>query len=340
MKLLSERFKVFCVVWGSLTGVLAALALLGTFESRLFFAVLAVILLLAISLLASWYFLWAPYRQTTRRLGLLASRPFYQEPYEPEYAYNQETRLFMMRWAEYLKDSTTLEMNKRQAQYQALQNQINPHFLYNTLESIRSEALMSGLSSVANMCEALAAFFRYTISNMENLVTVEEELENIKNYFCIQQYRFGERLHLLFRWEEEDRLVAEKCLIPKLTLQPIVENAIIHGIEQKIGDGTVTIEIQCTERRLLIHVSDDGIGMDQETLDRINQSMEEHRAPGKSKGGIAIRNVNTRLKMLFGDEYGVTVFSNLDVGTEVEITLPLSSERDRKAILMRAEALR
>ena len=132
--------------------------------------------------------------------------------------------------------------------------------------------MISGLDSVADMCEALAGFFRYTISNMENLVTVEQEIDNIKTYFYIQQYRFGQRLQLEIQCEEDDREIAEKCLIPKLTFQPIVENAIIHGIEQKLGDGKITIHMMLTAKRLLIRISDDGVGMDVEiTLPRTNE---------------------------------------------------------------------
>mgnify|MGYP000493029206 CR=1 FL=1 len=98
-----------------------------------------------------------------------------------------------------------MDLNKRQAQYLALQNQINPHFLYNTLESIRSEALIAGLVSVADMTEALATFFRYTISKVENLVSVEEELQNCMTYFKIQQYRFGDRLQLSVECDPEEK---------------------------------------------------------------------------------------------------------------------------------------
>ena len=241
---------------------------------------------------------------------------------------------------EYLTTSTTLELSKRQAQYQALQNQINPHFLYNTLESIRSEALLAGLTSVASMCEKLASFFRYTISNMENLVTVEEEIDNIITYFYIQQYRFGERLQLEIQCPEEDREAAMKCLIPKLTFQPVVENAIIHGIEQKIGQGRVLIYMMLTEKRLIIRISDDGIGMDQETLNRINSQMTERSVRGKSQGGIAIGNVHNRIKLLFGEAYGLTVFSTRGIGTDVEITLPRTTEQDRKRIEHRAEEMK
>ena len=162
---------------------------------------------------------------------------------------------------EELNANRLLKLSKRQAQYRALQNQINPHFLYNTLESIRSEALVAGLCSVADMTEALAVFFRYTISKVENLVTVEEELQNCQTYFSIQQYRFGPRLNLSIQCSAEDRDVIFRCRIPKLTLQPILENGIIHGTEFKIGAGKLTVTLERTEKLLKIKVSDDGVGM-------------------------------------------------------------------------------
>ena len=124
-----------------------------------------------------------------------------------------------------LRSPRMIDMNKRQAQYLALQNQINPHFLYNTLESIRGEALIAGLDSVADMTEALAKFFRYTITNVENLVTVQEELDNCETYFLIQKYRFGNRLRLHIHYDTEDWEDIMNCKIPKLTLQPILENS-------------------------------------------------------------------------------------------------------------------
>ena len=118
----------------------------------------------------------------------------------------------------------------KQAELNALQNQINPHFLYNTLECIRGKAMVQGAEQIANMTEALSAFFRYSISIQENLVTLEQELQNTKNYFLIQKYRFGNRFHLrIFLVEESE---AGEYLMPKMTLQPIVENAIFHGLEK------------------------------------------------------------------------------------------------------------
>ena len=112
-----------------------------------------------------------------------------------------------------------MDLNKRQAQYLALQNQINPHFLYNTLESIRGEAIIAGLDSVADMTEALARFFRYTITKVENLVSVEEELDNCETYFGIQKYRFGDRLQLHIDYDIAEYEKIMNCRIPKLTLQ-------------------------------------------------------------------------------------------------------------------------
>lgn len=227
----------------------------------------------------------------------------------------------------WLDPSKTFQLNKRQAQYLALQNQINPHFLYNTLESIRSEALLAGLSSVAGMTEALARFFRYTISKVENLVTVEEELQNCETYFHIQQYRFGDRLHLDIHYDEEDREELYRCCLPKLTLQPILENSIIHGTELKIGEGHLTIELRKTGSRLLLQVSDDGVGMDEETLAKVNSRLGKGGLSAQmneaKRTGLALVNVDNRIRLLFGEEYGLHVFSMLGMGTTVEILLPL-----------------
>lgn len=233
-----------------------------------------------------------------------------------------------------LNRTEVLNISKKQAQYLALQNQINPHFLYNTLESIRSEALCSGMDGVASMTEALATFFRYTISNVDKLVTLEDELSNIENYYIIQQYRFGDKLSFSIEYdEEEDDLSALNLFLPKLVLQPIVENSIYHGIEPKIGKGNLRIRIDCTYDRLIIRISDDGMGIPGEILEELNNklltnSMEDLvETKREKKGGIAIINVNNRIKLLFGEEYGVYIYSTKGVGTDVEITLPVITEQ-------------
>lgn len=224
-----------------------------------------------------------------------------------------------------LTSPQAMEGNSRQAQYLALQNQINPHFLYNTLESIRGEALIEGLSSVAEMTEALAKFFRYTITKVENLVTVEEELENCETYFQIQKYRFGDRLNLQINYREEEREEIMGCKIPKLTLQPIVENSIIHGTELKIDSGNIEINLERTQKRLIIHILDDGAGIDEDTLLKLNKKIRGgfSQPSGEVKGGIALTNVNNRIQLIYGEEYGIYVYSMPGWGTDVEVNVPL-----------------
>lgn len=286
-------------------------------------------LVLEIGLCIAFYFgVVRPYRRTERMIGL------FLEGYSLSSLENIDVSLSPVteRLTRYVKEefnaNSLLKLSKRQAQYRALQNQINPHFLYNTLESIRSEALVAGLDSVADMTEALAVFFRYTISKVENLVSVEEELQNCETYFRIQQYRFGPRLNLNIVCAPEDREAIYRCRIPKLTLQPILENSIIHGTEFKIGAGKLTVKLECTENLLTILVSDDGIGMDEQTLSRLNEKLDKSgRAFQEDKeeqhGGVALVNVNNRIHLLFGEEYGLHVFSIPMAGTDVRITLPM-----------------
>lgn len=218
-----------------------------------------------------------------------------------------------------------VEEYNRQATLEALQSQINPHFLYNTLECIRGQALLDDNRDIAEMLEKLGTFFRYSISRKDNIVTLFEELQNIRSYMYIQNYRFFNhyQLEILF---EEDQKKLESCAVPKLMLQPIVENSILHAFENRIK-GTITIDIDADDKNLIITVSDDGIGMDPNTLqnlnDRIAGKQDNIVRPLKSHGnGIALENVNKRIGILFGQEYGMHVYSTPGSGTDVEIFLP------------------
>ena len=230
---------------------------------------------------------------------------------------------------QYLQESMNREYRakvlKKQAELNALQSQINPHFLYNTLESIRGEALIEGMDEIADMTEALGNFFRYSISSKGSLVTLEDELNNIQNYYLIQKFRFGERINLKVDMEDRDAIIGFR--MPKLIIQPIVENAIFHGLENKIGKGTITISIAVTDQRLVLVISDDGSGIREDKLLEMNERLQkgidfsERTEDGGS--GIALYNVNQRIKLCFGDEYGIHVYSMLDNGTDVVITLPV-----------------
>lgn len=217
--------------------------------------------------------------------------------------------------------------SRREAQILALQNQINPHFLYNTLETIRSDAIMNGAANAGTMAEALATFFRYTISNLDYLVQIADELENIQNYFTIQHYRFGNKVGIQIIYDKEDPNIL-RLYIPKLIMQPIVENAIYHGIEQKLGAGQVTVAINYTKQNLDIIISDDGIGIKDNVLSEMNKKLwsdnENYRyEKAKKSGGIAIQNVNQRIKLLFGEEFGIWLNSIYGIGTDVHIKLPM-----------------
>ena len=286
---------------------------------------------------AGWIWVVRPYMKTREMMQLfLEGYAMNAKEIAEILSISPVTQLLFEKLREVLSPTQLFNMNKRQAQYLALQNQINPHFLYNTLESIRSEAMMGGLDDVAEMTESLATFFRYTIAKVENLVSVEEELQNCETYFSIQQYRFRDRLKLEIECAPEDRDEIYRCRLPKLTMQPILENCIIHGTEPKIGTGHLTIHLERTEKRLLIRISDDGIGMDEETLSLINGklgkgSIRIAEQEQEARGGLALVNVDNRIRLLFGDEYGLHVYSIAGVGTDVEISLPaISSDRDVK----------
>lgn len=295
---------------------------------------LSLIVLLAF-LCSAWFWIIRPYRKSEKwMLHFLDGYVISDLKDMDSFLITPSMRRQVETMNEMLKSPQMMDLNKRQAQYLALQNQINPHFLYNTLESIRGEALIAGLDGVADMTEALAKFFRYTITKVENLVRVEEELDNCETYFQIQKYRFGDRLNLHILCPEEDREAVMNCRIPKLTLQPILENSIIHGTELKIGAGNLSIAFERTDKRLIVRISDDGVGMDEQTLTRINRRLGKGSSSAAykdegTKGGIALVNVNNRIHLLFGEEYGMHVYSVLGRGTDVEITLPFESNADQ-----------
>ncbi|MBI9103985.1 MAG: histidine kinase [Spirochaetales bacterium] len=220
----------------------------------------------------------------------------------------------------------TAEFLIKEAELKALQSQINPHFLYNVLDGIRGHALTEGVTELAEMTEALSMIFRYSVSHWENEVTLERELVNVKSYFKIQQYRFNNKFDLKICIEDdEDQTLV--CTLPKLTLQPIIENAIYHGLEMKLGKGLVTIRTKLTDELLIIEISDDGVGLSQNNLDQINDSFYDWKTVKTEKdkaggSGIALTNVNSRIKMIFGEEFGLHMYSTEGFGAMIEILLP------------------
>jgi len=208
--------------------------------------------------------------------------------------------------------------------------------LYNTLETIRGQALIDDNVEIARMVEALSAFFRYSISRKGNLVTLRDELANIENYMLIQRYRFNNRFSMEVIVDEEDEM-AYDFLIPRLIIQPVVENVIFHGLEEKLEGGKVTIEVIVTDQNLILTISDNGKGIDGQKLKELNSriqsddvELDEGEKRNQRNTGIALPNIHKRIQLLFGDEYGVNVYSTAGQGTDVEITIPANYKNDRE----------
>ena len=296
-----------------------------------------VILCLLLLQLLVWGIHYVLYRRKQRDFHTFCQRfidgEIYQDMLEQMDTWEPAMGGVVRRMDELIERKNVIQLSTRQAEFLALQNQINPHFLYNTLEAIRSDALMIGAEKIADITEALSVFFRYTITNTRNLVTLQEELDNVETYFLIQKYRFEDKLDLEIRFlDDESRLRRMHC--PKLSLQPIVENAIFHGIERTKEGGRILIEVEIIDDHYHVSVNDNGRGMSEEQLQKLNEKLyrasvglvveEDH----KKKGGIALQNVNRRIKLLFGEKYGLVVSSVPGVGTRVEMVLPLEAPED------------
>lgn len=217
----------------------------------------------------------------------------------------------------------------KQAKISELQSQINPHFLYNTLESIRGQAIEDNNAKIAEMTEALAKYFRYSINKEDETVELKKEIENIANYIYIQKYRFEDRFQFVFELGDDEAVLQYK--LPKMSLQPIVENAIFHGLENRISGGLITIRVERTQNKVYILIQDNGQGMDSQVLENLQNRLrisdgilERHEL--RFHMGIALLNVNQRLKLMFGEAYGLVITSAVNVGTEVLITIPTGEE--------------
>jgi two-component system sensor histidine kinase YesM len=215
---------------------------------------------------------------------------------------------------------TAEQEQKRKSELKALQMQINPHFLYNTLDSVIWMAQGGKRGEVIAMSSALAKLFRLSISKGKELIDVASELEHVRNYLTIQKIRYKDRLD--YRIEVDDEIKPYR--IVKIILQPLVENAIYHGIKNNSAAGTVLISGHKTDAGMILQVCDDGVGMNNETLERIRRGL----SPGGYAGwahrgsGVGVHNVDERIKLYFGQEYGLEFESQKDQGTTVTIRLP------------------
>ncbi len=214
------------------------------------------------------------------------------------------------------------EKQKKDLEYQILQSQINPHFLYNTLNSIKWMATIQNATGIAEMTTALARLMKNVSKGTSAHITLEEELALVKDYFLIQKYRYGGNITLECQVKEP---ALYQCLIHRFTLQPIIENAMFHGIEPKGCAGKVLIQAEilspeASERLLQISVTDNGVGMSEETIEKVLKGDLSSKADFFRHVGIS--NVHQRIQYDFGEEYGIRIKSSPGEYTTMTITLP------------------
>lgn len=208
------------------------------------------------------------------------------------------------------------EEEKALAEIRALQSQINPHFLYNTLGSVKWIASMQKADKIVEITEALISMLRYTAKHERPMVTLREELDNIRNYIVIQNVRYYNRIQLQIH--VEDGLLEN--LMPKLILQPIVENAIFHGLAETEEEGIITVRAYRYEDGMRIEIQDNGVGIDESTGEWLHRELQE--VEKTQAAGIGLPNVQRRIRLYFGERYGIRFYSTPGEGSTFVISLP------------------
>lgn len=217
-----------------------------------------------------------------------------------------------------VEDIRVEELNLRAAELRLLQEQINPHFLYNTLDNIIWLAESKETQQVVNMVSALSDFFRTTLSKGKDYISVKDEEAHINSYLQIQQFRYRDILTYEIDMDEE----VYDCEILKLTLQPLVENALYHGIKGKRGLGHIRVAGCIRDGLLEFTVTDNGIGMKEERLREVRRIITGEMESTKEKGGFGLFNVNERIRLNYGQQYGIRIESNYGEGTCIWVTVP------------------
>jgi len=210
------------------------------------------------------------------------------------------------------------QKSKREAELKILQAQIKPHFLYNTLDTIQWMAQGHGANDIVELVAALTNLFRIGINKGNEMITVKEELEHVKSYLIIQKLRYEDKLDYTIELEED---ILEFRVI-KLILQPLVENAIYHGIKERRGAGKIIISARRHEKDLCFMISDNGAGMSEERLEELSNMLESDKQ-GEANPGYGTFNVQSRIRLTFGSEYGIKFESKLGVGTTVNVYHPI-----------------
>ena len=211
-----------------------------------------------------------------------------------------------------------ISISWKNAQLSALLMQINPHFLYNTLDIIRWEAMYEagGESRVTQMIEKFSQLCRMGMCAGGNTITLKEGIEHAKTYLEVLNFRHTEKIGLEIECEAQEN----RLYMPQFILQPIMENSVIHGFEDGSHGFSIRIRAFCREGKLLLYVQDNGKGMDEQELELLRESMERTET---EEGSIGLANVHQRIRLFYGEEYGLRINSRAEFGTEVEISLPV-----------------
>lgn len=212
--------------------------------------------------------------------------------------------------------NTEQEKQRRRTELALLQAQINPHFLYNTLDAIVWLIESGEISEAVTMVSSLSSYFRFSLSRGKNVITLAEEEQHIRSYLEIQQVRYRDLME--YNIDIPDRL--KYFILPKLTLQPLVENALYHGIKNRRRKGFIRVNGRTQDELLILEVEDDGPGMTQERLNEVRESLENGNIEG-----FGLRAVHQRIRILFGVEYGLSVESTEDIGTKITVTIPMQT---------------
>ncbi|MCR4781390.1 MAG: sensor histidine kinase [Lachnospiraceae bacterium] len=224
-----------------------------------------------------------------------------------------------------IKDIKREQDERRKSELEALQSQINPHFLYNTLDSITWMIEGGKNDEAVFMIQCLARLFRISLSKGKTIISIKDEIQHAKSYMNIQKVRYQDAFEMVY---EIDEKVLDKCIV-KLVMQPILENAIYYGVNAEEEDGIITLRAYEKEGDIYIEIEDNGYGMPESEVEEVLKN--ENHVP-KHGSGVGILNVHNRLKLLFGEEYGLSIKSELDYGTKVTIHIPsiLFTEENRK----------
>ena len=220
---------------------------------------------------------------------------------------------------ELMQNNSQLDSIQLEMRYKMLSSQINPHFLFNTLETIRMKALGSGDKEVATMLKILASLLRYNLSAEGKPVPLIQELDSIQNYLNIQHFRFGERVS----YDIATTCDVQNIEILPLLIQPIVENSFLHGLENKVSGGFIYILITADAQNpddILISVKDNGCGMDEDEIELVTKKMNEPDSQNNSTS-IGMANVNSRIKLFYGQKYGISIQSEVGEGTTVTLRI-------------------